>query len=83
MHHQWLEVKKRPFFDSNSATAQPVSFSLPNLHKLIFCVGPGVSHGAEEDCLALMQVCAYKAEDFIHFVNTNCVALSSLPKMWQ
>ena len=77
-----FRVKKRLDFDT-APTNQPQSYSLPNLHEYIFSVRPRVSHGAEEDCLALMRVCAYKAQEFVQFVNENQVALSSLPKMWR
>ena len=89
------KVKKKLDFEpeshnlSNSASSRPLppppppSFSLPKLHEHLFGVKPRVSHGAEEDAMALMRVCAYKAEDFIHYVNNNSKTVSSIPKMWQ
>ena len=77
-----LKVKKKLDFGSGDFTSGPPSFSLPKLHEHVFARKPRVSHGAEEDCLSLMRVCAFKAEDFLRFTQQNACQLSTLRKMW-
>jgi hypothetical protein len=57
---------------------QPTSFSLPRLHEHIFGHPPATSHGAEEDCLALMRVCAAKKLR----AGKNAVPFNTVKAMW-
>lgn len=67
------KAKKRLDFN------QPPSFSLPRLHEHIFGVAPFAGHGAEQDCLALMRVCAAKK---LTVSADTAVRFNSIGAMW-
>ena len=60
----------------------PKSFSLVNLHKHLLGAFPTKSHGAEEDCLALLRTTAAIGKDWLNWVENNHEKLSACKKMW-
>ena len=61
---------------------KPKSFSLINLHNHMLGVLPTKSHGAEEDCMALLRTTAAFGEDWIIWVENNHDKFSEYKKMW-
>ena len=61
---------------------KPKSFSLVNLHKHLLGAFPAKSHGAEEDCLALLRTTAAIGKDWLNWVENNYEKLSDCKKMW-
>lgn len=70
------KAKKRLNFD------KPSSFSLPKLHEHIFGAKPKSSHGAEEDVMTLIRVCASRSEAFVRFTETNFTTFQDVNRMW-
>ena len=59
----------------------PTSFSLPVLYKHLFGRKPRVSHGAEADTVALLQVVATTGQAFLEWSDNNAACLVDiLPK---
>ena len=79
-----VKAKKKLDFSATDSSSDetPISFSLPKLHSHWFGTEPKLSHGAEQDCMALMRVCAYKGSDFMDYANLNASTLFKIKKMW-
>ena len=58
------------------------SFKLVNIHKHLLGIPPAQSHGAEAECLALLQITTVLASDWIQRVKNNCYLFSECKKMW-
>ena len=61
---------------------RPKSFSLINLHKHLLGVFPTKSHGAEEDCLALLRTTAAFGKDWLTWTENHHEKFSDCRKMW-
>eukprot|EP00088_Acartia_fossae_P011725 TRINITY_DN15973_c0_g1_i6.p1 TRINITY_DN15973_c0_g1~~TRINITY_DN15973_c0_g1_i6.p1 ORF type:complete len:436 (-),score=89.43 TRINITY_DN15973_c0_g1_i6:732-2039(-) len=80
-------IKSLPFNDPHESEKkivnkkQPTSFSLPVLYKHLFGREPRVSHGAEADTVALLQVVATTGQAFLEWSDNNATCLVDiLPK---
>ena len=60
----------------------PQSFSLINLHKHLLCNKPTRSHGAEADCITLLNTTAMLGMDWINWMERDCSLISECMKMW-
>ena len=65
-----------------SRIIEPKSYSLINLHQHIFNCVPAISHGAEADCLALLRITAAFGQEWLDWVEKNCIAFSDCQNMW-
>ena len=74
------EKKQKVLFPDNTGT--PKSFSLTNLHSHFLGSLPTKSHGAEDDCLALIRTTAMLGQDWINWVEKNCQSFQHCEEMW-
>ena len=74
------ERKQKVLFSDNNVT--PKSYSLINLHSHLLGSIPIKSHGAEDDCLALIRTTAMLGQDWINWVENNCQNVQHCEEMW-
>ena len=60
----------------------PKSYSLINLHRHVLGYSPSQSHGAEQDCIALLRTTAVLGMDWVQWVQDNCHLFSQCTEMW-
>lgn len=57
-------------------------FSLQNLYNHFFHEDPPHSHYAEDDCISLSKVCQKISNEFLHWIDENSVAFSTVDGLW-
>ena len=74
-------VKRRLNFGCKVG-APPPSYKLTDLHRHFLGIAPRVSHGAEQDCMALMRVVAALGPEFVTWANNHNQSFIDCIPMW-
>lgn len=78
---------KRTLFPAEDVSPPPevhklTKFSLSHIYHFFFNKDPPQSHYAEVDCVTLSKVCQKIKEDFLHWVDDNNIAFSTIGALW-
>lgn len=77
-----VAARKRLDFSGPPSLRSPRGFSLPHLHRHVLGRDPRGAHSAEEDCMALMRVCAAKRSAFGRRLAADALPFAEGGKMW-